>query len=166
MWKCLPIALLFLTACVADKIEFHETLNSTPELVLVLPPNETVQVVTEPGEHFTVVVWDRDVRDTSLYAAFVTVIHTNNAGVITADESNLCDQPTFEVADSELYDEGVLVTIECTASYILESVPKETTVMVEVDISDRGFGDSREDVSPGARHLKVSWGRELYPRNN
>ena len=160
----ISVALLVSSCVVTDEIEFYDKINMPPRLESAVPATDTLHVVEDSMEQdFVVTVWDPDENDAESYEGVITVIEESN-GIQTRKTSDDSCTRSVDVPDSKKYEGGILVTFECTGDFSLNSAPVETTVIVEVDVSDRGFlGGVRDEVVDGANSLRVTWAFESRP---
>ena len=159
---CCVLIMWTVTACVVtDEIEFSDKINMPPQLHSIDPPNDRIETITNYSEkEFTVTLWDPDAEDGDLYLGKVTIIEQRNTGPYILWQSD-CPNPT-SVLDPAIYEGGVMVTVKCNAPFQLPNAAEQTTILVQVDISDRNFEEIYEDE---AKELQVTWTLELYPQN-
>ncbi|MBN2344267.1 MAG: hypothetical protein JXX29_11890 [Deltaproteobacteria bacterium] len=162
--------LLEIPACVvSDEIEFTDKLNMPPRLESVSPPVDTVNTaMINSSKTFTIVLWDPDEEDATLYGGaydgYVKVIEQLNSSQ-TRTLSFRCERIDYSDPDLSRYEGGVMVTLTCTARFELNASDM-TSVIVQAEISDRGFLDQDElELPDGANPFRVNWTFEMFPED-
>jgi hypothetical protein len=160
----LCLALLVSSCVVTDEIEFQDKINMPPQLVWTEPVTDVLHMVDDDTRQtFTVQVWDPDEKDANSYEGMITIIEESNAVQPRKTSDRSCIVNVDTPPDPSEYDGGILVTFDCSVDFSLNATPVETTLIVEVDVSDRGFLGFPDEVARGANHIRVTWVFESRP---
>ena len=158
------VVLVFTSCVVTDEIEFQDKINMPPQLVWTEPVTDVLHMVDDDTrQSFTVQVWDPDKKDADSYEGMITIIEESNMVLPKKTSDGSCIATVETSPDSSEYDGGILVTFDCSVDFSLNATPVETTLIVEVDVSDRGFLGLPDEVAEGANHLRVTWVFESRP---